>query len=154
MLEGEGPFHGVVGFSQGATLAGMVASIFEPGRTRPKELEGCEHPPFDFAIAYAGFLPPPETNEGEIYKLFEPKIATPILHFVGTLDYVVVEARTEAFIQRCEKAEVVRYPGGHFVPLGKQYLVAAGTFIEKAANGVVGEKTAEEEEEDWEDMPF
>ena len=72
LLKTEGPFDGVVGFSQGACLAFIVASLLEPNRrvsfdAAVTSSDGVEfpesflpkntgnHPPLKFAIVYSGF---------------------------------------------------------------------------------------------------
>lgn len=155
-LEKEGPFDGVVGFSQGGALAGMVAGLLEPGRkeafvqrqdrggmewpssfdakhdenTRDAEAQRV-HPPLSFAVSYSGFVPSPLPP---LYAAFyEPKIATPMLHFLGTLDTVVSEERSLALVKACEKSgeeTIVRHPGGHFLPSSQKACVnALVTFI-------------------------
>jgi dihydrofolate reductase len=99
----EGPFDGVIGFSQGATMAAMVASLLEPGRKEafqhfekdtsegapgipfPTAFEQLQHSPLKFALLYSGFRAP-----GARYRAFyeNPPIQTPALHILGTLDSV------------------------------------------------------------------
>ena len=76
MLRKEGPFAGVLGFSQGAAAAAMVTSLLEPGRrgvfnaAQPhggmeypasfvqqdsEHGNGLIHPPLRFGAAYSGF---------------------------------------------------------------------------------------------------
>ncbi|KAF9351644.1 Ovarian cancer-associated protein 2 [Mortierella sp. NVP85] len=56
VLEKQGPFDGVMGFSQGAAMASMLQLLLE----RPhlsSVMEGCKHSPFKFAIVVSGFEP-------------------------------------------------------------------------------------------------
>lgn len=169
ILESEGPFDGVIGFSQGACMAAMVASLLE-GESRkqafakaqsksplaisfPAPFERLVHPPLKFCAAYSGFRAP-----GDRYRGFyeEPHIQTPVCHFVGSLDSVVDESRTQALIDAAggsEKTQVVIHPGGHFVPSGKQYLDTIAVFIKQQMSP--RDQTAQEEErvEDM-DVPF
>ncbi|KAJ9607488.1 Family of serine hydrolases 3 [Cladophialophora chaetospira] len=169
VLEGEGPFDGVIGFSQGAALATMVASLlegesrkkaFEKARSRsalaipfPASFEGLSHPPLKFCAAYSGFRSP-----GERYRGFyeDPHIQTPVCHFIGSLDSVVDESRTQALIDATggtRNTQVVIHPGGHFVPSGKQYLDTIAAFIKQRMSS---DSKKEEQEESVEDMnvPF
>jgi len=122
-----GGVDGVVGFSQGGAAAPMVAALLEPGRPEAfAEAGGMaypasfvelrkEQPPLKFAVSYSAFLAP-----NPLYKAFyEPKISTPMLHVVGTLDSVVEESRSLALLEACVEPKVVYHPGGHFVPIGK-----------------------------------
>ena len=169
VLESEGPFDGVMGFSQGAALAGMVASLlegqsrkqaFEKARQKssmaiqyPASFEGLDHPPLKFCAAYCGFKAP-----GERYRGFyeDPNIQTPVCHFIGSLDSVVDETRTQALVDAtggAGKTQIVTHPGGHFVPSGKQYLDTVAAFIKQKMSS---DQRAEQKEERVEDMdvPF
>lgn len=128
VLKEEGPFDGVVGFSQGAALAAMVAGLLENGRKGafekfadaraackgvdlsgstekdvasiafPGSFEGVQHPPLKFALCYSGFRAP-----GPRYRAFyeSPAIQTPVLHVLGSLDAVVDDSRSRALIEAC-----------------------------------------------------
>lgn len=172
----QGPFDGVIGFSQGATMAAMVTALLEPGRKEtfqhfekdtsegapgipfPTAFEQLQHPPLKFALLYCGFRAP-----GARYRAFyeNPPIQTPALHILGTLDSVVDESRSkalmDAFAGEPEKdGSVVFHPGGHFVPSQRPYLDAAVQFIrkqlEKGNNGING--NAKEEDVNDMDVPF
>lgn len=170
ILESEGPFDGVIGFSQGAALAAMVASLLErPSRKEafskaqekskfamqyPKAFDNLEHPPLKFCAAYCGFRAP-----GERYTaLYEgPNIQTPMCHIIGSLDTVVEEARTQALIDAAggaEKTQVVVHPGGHFVASGKQYLGTIAAFIKQTTTSGNMEIGKEEERVEDMDVPF
>ena len=142
VLRDEGPFDGVVGFSQGGALAGMLASLLEPGRKEAFDrlatgadgmafpqsfiestgyVEELCHAPLKFAVSYSGF----GATTNKLYSAFyEPKIATPMLHFLGSVDTVVEEARSLRLVDACVDARgvkggvgrVVYHPGGHFLP--------------------------------------
>ncbi|GAD92243.1 dihydrofolate reductase [Paecilomyces variotii No. 5] len=176
VLRTEGPFDGVIGFSQGAALAAMVASLLEqPSRKEafayfsaamtgvkgiafPESFESdvVSHPPLKFALCYSGFRAP-----GPRYRGFyeHPPIQTPVLHVLGSLDSVVEESRSRALIEACagepeKEAKVVWHPGGHFLPSQRTYLDAAVLFIRKCLEGQTEKgKEAEESVEDM-DVPF
>lgn len=169
ILESEGPFDGVIGFSQGAALAAMTASLLEGSSRKeafskaqeksklaipyPRTFESLEHPPFKFCAAYSGFRAP-----GERYTAFfeEPYIQTPMCHFIGSLDSVVEEARTQALVDAAggaERTQVVVHPGGHFVPSGKQYLDTIAAFIKQTTTSERKDNGKEERVEDM-DVPF
>lgn len=181
VLKESGPFDGVIGFSQGGAAAGMLASLLEPGRREAFEgaqakggirypdsftsdtgyMEGVIHPPLKFAVSYSGF----GANGNELYQAFyEPQIATPMLHFIGSVDTVVEEARSLRLVDACVSgrgveggvARLVYHPGGHFLPSSqKQYVAALVAFIRdvvgKEDQGKLG--NGEESVEDM-DMPF
>lgn len=183
VLREEGPFDGVIGFSQGAAMAAIMASLLEPGRKEsfryfsdpetasegfelselqktaclpyPQSFEGLMHPPLKFALCYSGFRAP-----GPRYRGFyeRPKIQTPILHVLGSLDGVVDHSRSRALVEVCDgdpekDGRVVWHPGGHFLPSQRPYLDAAAAFVKERLEG---KKDGGEQEEDVKDMdlPF
>ena len=160
VLKLQGPFAGVIGFSQGAAAAAMLASLLEPPRLKalnerhnspaaagipypasfladPHRLEPTIfHPPLNFAVAYSGF---PALHP--LYAaLYDPPISTPLLHVIGTLDTVVDESRSLRLVDACGldkelKAErVIYHPGGHFLPSQKQYVNALVGFIRQTVS--------------------
>ncbi|KAJ5565911.1 Serine hydrolase FSH [Penicillium sp. DV-2018c] len=177
-LQEEGPFDGVIGFSQGAALAAMVASLLEGGRKeafehftkievdgacgmeypRPfGEGEGFKHPQLKFAVCYSGFRAP-----GARYRGFYegPGIQTPVLHVLGSLDAVVEEGKSRALIEACagepeKEGAVVWHPGGHFLPSQRPYLDAVVRFIREKMEGLNGKgEVVEEEDVNDMDLPF
>jgi hypothetical protein len=192
VIRREGPFDGVMGFSQGASAAAMVASVLEGsdrksaftkhaeesefGIEYPKSIDGVvwrqdhpsplqRQPPLKFAVCYSGFVAP-----GPRYAAFydHPKIKTPILHVIGSLDAVVDESRTRALVDACEgdfeekqrDGRILTHPGGHFLPSQKVYLDAVVGFIKKCLEGKysydgnpAGTNTKDERVEDM-DVPF
>ena len=167
----EGPFDGVVGFSQGGCAAGMVAALLE-GKERiqcfqRKETAGglpypssflkstssaeLIQPPLKFAIIYSGFTAPPE-----FYSAFyDPPIRTPMLHFIGSLDSVVEEARSRKLVGACAGEEkVVVHPGGHFVPSQKAFLAAAVGFVLESVKETNKKEAREEERVEDMEVPF
>lgn len=167
VLKDEGPFDGVIGFSQGGAAAGMVASLLEPGRKAafdkaaaakggipfPKSFEGDAHPPLKFAVSYSGFAPAKNALYGAFY---EPKITTPMLHFLGSVDTVVEESRSLRLAHACEQSEgrIIYHPGGHFLPSSqKQFVSALVGFIRQILAEAEGSSKKEESVEDM-DVPF
>ncbi|KAF1913812.1 serine hydrolase-domain-containing protein [Ampelomyces quisqualis] len=171
VLRTEGPFDGVVGFSQGGACAAMIASLLEPGRRKgfeaqyedggmrfpesfEKDEEGVIHPPLKFAVSYSGFA---ARGKNPYHAFYEPKIKTKMLHFLGTQDVVVEEARSLALVEACENKEekyVVYHPGGHFLPSTQKASVSALIgFIKEVMQDEEGEKKEEESVENM-DVPF
>lgn len=170
-IKEEGPFDGVVGFSQGGCAAGMVAALLE-GKDRVQSFErrgregGFSYPssflkskgsselvqrPLNFAIIYSGFAAPSEIYGG----FYDPPITTPMLHFIGSLDSVVDEARSRKLVEACagEKMVVV-HPGGHFVPSQKAFLEAAVGFVLETVQGKKGKEAREEGRVEDMEVPF
>lgn len=172
VLKTEGPFDGVIGFSQGGACAGMIASLLEPNRKAAFEAQysaggmkfptsfendndgGAIHPPLRFAVSYSGFA---ARGKNPYAAFYEPKIKTKMLHFLGTQDVVVEESRSLALVEACENREekyVVYHPGGHFLPSTQKASVNALIgFIKEVMQGEEGGKKEEEGVEDM-DVPF
>lgn len=167
-MKAEGPFDGVMGFSQGAAMAAMVSSLLE-GESRkeafkaaqaksklamayPSSFANLDHPPLKFCVSYSGFIAP-----GNRYAAFyEPSIRTPLCHFIGSLDTVVEEARTNLLVDAAggaEKTTVVVHPGGHFVPNNRQYLDTVVAFVKARTTETDGPGKKEESVGDM-DVPF
>ncbi|GAB7362762.1 hypothetical protein MBLNU230_g3067t1 [Neophaeotheca triangularis] len=183
VMEAEGPFDGVVGFSQGGAAAGMIAALLEDGRRAAFEeaqvrggmrypdsfvrdsgfIEEAVQPPLKFAVSYSGF----GASTNELYRAFyEPIIRTPMCHFLGSVDTVVEEKRSLRLVEACVDGRgreggvqrLVYHPGGHFLPSSqKQYVNALVAFIREALEEAKGGGVvAEKKEESVEDMdvPF
>ncbi|KAF4553185.1 Serine hydrolase (FSH1)-like protein 1 [Elsinoe fawcettii] len=108
----QGPFDGVLGFSQGGAAAVMLASLLEEGRGEvfergrgmafPRALVGEDgkvvQRPLKVVVVYSGFRAP----EGMGYDAFyEGGLKTPSLHFIGSVDTVVEESRCLAVLDAC-----------------------------------------------------
>jgi len=182
VLKDEGPFDGVLGFSQGGAAASMVSALLEPGRREAFEakqkdggmrysdsfvqdsgfIEETIHPPFKFAVSYSGFA----ASTHPLYKAFyDPKIVTPMLHVLGSVDTVVSEERSLRLVDACAegrgaegKAQRLTYhPGGHFLPSSqKQHVSALVAFIKEVLCEEDNYSDLKPQEEKVEDMnvPF
>ncbi|KAK6952484.1 hypothetical protein Daesc_007023 [Daldinia eschscholtzii] len=139
-----GDVDGVCGFSQGGAVAALVASALEhPHRdlppSRPSEAAAAAEPeaaadwswvpalrkannnkPLRFCVIYSGFYAPLDS----LRWLYDPPIATPTLHFLGSLDTVVEESRSKGLVERCKDPTVIVHPGGHYVPVAKDWAMA------------------------------
>jgi hypothetical protein len=135
VLEREGPFDGVVAFSQGTVLAAMVASLLQDGKVRheayeealrnsreasimpyPQAFKGLQHPPLNFGILYAG-----RVGRTSYYDwLYEsPPINTPFCQFVGMWDPMVDHDERDAVVAKLssnENSVTIVHTGGHFAP--------------------------------------
>ncbi|KAK9448144.1 serine hydrolase FSH [Limtongia smithiae] len=141
----EGPFVGVIGFSQGAALAAMLC-------TQITTLVP-EHGPLKFAVLYSGFRSPLPQHA----DMYTPPISTtPTLHVLGSVDTVVSEERSIALWNACDSAArtMYRHPGGHFVPSSKEALnFAVGWIvatIEAAEKGAAAANGGADDDEEWE----
>ncbi|KAJ5578050.1 Serine hydrolase FSH [Penicillium hispanicum] len=143
VLSSSGPFDGIVGFSEGGALAAMIASLLEDDRKNPfarfeaegglpypKSFANLDHAPLKFVVDISGYA-----ASNHYYRAFyEPKIQTPSLHFMGSMDSVVDGAATMRLIESCQESEggnrvVISHPGGHVIPSGKRELASIVHFI-------------------------
>lgn len=133
-----GRVDGVMGFSQGGFVASLLAAVLEPGRKLPEEDKGSARwaaalreanggRALKFAVVYSGFFAP----QAELAWLYEPKISTPTLHFIGSLDTVVEEGRSRGLVARCEEPVVAVHPGGHYVPVSRDWVNPLVGFVRK-----------------------
>jgi pimeloyl-ACP methyl ester carboxylesterase len=136
VLEREGPFDGIVAFSQGTVLAAMVASMLQEGGVRhgayeeatrnssqdaaimpyPEAYKNLQHPPLKFGILYAS-----RVGRTSYYDwLYEsPPIDTPFCQFAGMWDPMVEHEERDAVVARLsgnEKSVTIVHTGGHFAP--------------------------------------
>ncbi|KAI0403859.1 serine hydrolase FSH [Xylaria palmicola] len=127
-----GGVDGVMGFSQGGCMAALVAAALErphhspPPPSSPSAAAWLDDlraanggRPLGFAVVYSGFHATP----ADLQWLYEPVLATPTIHFLGGLDTVVEEKRSRALIERCRDPTVLTHPGGHYVPVARDWVI-------------------------------
>lgn len=134
-----GGVDAICGFSQGGAVTGVVAAALEPGRKAPEGPEGDwvralreanGERALRFAVSYSGFYAPVE----RLAFCYEPEIKTPTLHYIGSLDTVVDESRSQALVDRCVEPLVIVHPGGHHVPVSKEWAMPLAGFIKQHAS--------------------
>uniref|UniRef100_T1IAF4 FSH1 domain-containing protein n=1 Tax=Rhodnius prolixus TaxID=13249 RepID=T1IAF4_RHOPR len=102
-----GPFDGLLGFSQGAAFAGILALLLEKNEFAAD---------FKFVILVAGFKSLCKPH----LKYYDLKVNLPSLHIIGDTDNVIVKERSEELMTYFENPLLIRHPGGHYVPGGKE----------------------------------
>ncbi|CCG24323.1 hypothetical protein CORT_0F00940 [Candida orthopsilosis Co 90-125] len=111
------PIVGLIGFSQGAAFAGLVAEKFG---------ELFNTTPLKFVILYSGFkLDTSKKSGNEQYDTYYEPMSNGLryLHVYGELDTVVSEDRSLSLYNITkEKSDLLKHPGGHFVPNSKLYI--------------------------------
>jgi predicted esterase len=148
LLDTEGPFDGVVGFSQGAMVSGLMAALLE--QPQAKRLPGfmTSHAPFKFVISYSGY----REEQPRLDYLYKPRsIKTPIIHFVSASDPVVTGERCMSLVEACADSEdrVIEYPGSgfHRVPRTKSTRSALIHFLEELLFKRAGRRCSHREPE-------
>jgi hypothetical protein len=133
LLDKEGPFDGAVGFSQGASVCGLLATLLERPRGHPQRPLNftTNHKPLRFVVSYSGF----REEDPRFTQFYIPRsIKTPIIHFVCATDPVVTPESCMRLVQACADSEdrVVVYAGSgfHRVPRTKMTRLALTQFLE------------------------
>ncbi|CAG8020326.1 unnamed protein product [Penicillium salamii] len=112
ILEHEGPFVGIIGFSSGAALAAIVASLLE-GNNKIQGLNfKIDHPPLSFVISFSGF----RLESPDYQTVYYRKIETPILHVIGELDSMIEPSQTIDLANHCSNARIFKFFGCHYIP--------------------------------------
>jgi surfactin synthase thioesterase subunit len=148
IIRQHGPFDGVIGFSSGACIAALIASLLEEGRKKAFEKRGSKNempypnsllregnsdgkhnviqPPLKFAVCYSGF----SLEHPKYSAFYQPQIQTPILHVLGKWDTVVEEQQSLSLARKCGKKSALFYHlGSHFVPQQSCYVSMVTSFI-------------------------
>ncbi|MCU0686965.1 MAG: DUF924 family protein, partial [Polyangiaceae bacterium] len=100
----QGPFDGVLGFSQGGTMAAVLAAMLP-------------HPSiaFRFAICVSSF---PSRAKAHAAYVRPGSVRVPSLHVLGLNDLLVTPDRSIALLDVFDRSTstLVKHAGGHFVP--------------------------------------
>ncbi|KND04666.1 uncharacterized protein SPPG_00381 [Spizellomyces punctatus DAOM BR117] len=129
----QGPFHGILGFSQGATMAALLVPILSPSPL--------------FSIHFSGFLP---KSPAYIVLLDSIPPQIPSLHVMGQGDTWVSIERSRYLAERFGQGrKVVVHDGGHFIPTNAEhrrtYREFVARFIEQHDSDSVDSKKADME---------
>jgi acetyl esterase/lipase len=119
-----GPFDGILGFSQGAALAGLLVGLRAPDG-RPS----ADRPlVFDFAILVSGFA----SNDPDLGRLYArtDAYALPSLHIVGRRDAIVSPRSSRALAAHFASPTILEHDGGHVVASDPHVTAGARAFLE------------------------
>ncbi|KAK9476198.1 serine hydrolase FSH [Lipomyces japonicus] len=114
----EGPFVGVVGFSQGSLMAALLISQIQT--LVPS------HPQFAFAILFSGFRPEvPEFDPA----ISDYKISIPTLQITGEKDVIVPPEKSKSLVEASVNPTFFQHAGGHFVPSNRETVTVVKEWI-------------------------
>lgn len=107
-------YDGVFGFSQGAAMAALLATLLERPHSYPPFLVDGEapHPPFKFCVAVSGFKAPGFLSA----EIFGTSYSTPTLHVLGRNDVIIIKERSKGLLDLSQNKRLEEHDGGHFVP--------------------------------------
>ncbi|KAL2870167.1 serine hydrolase-domain-containing protein [Aspergillus lucknowensis] len=119
------PVHGIIGFSQGAAMAGMVCSLLDchnnPAKVAAIRAQGLPvddylalpgQDPLRFMIGIAGYR-----GTLKYYgSLYQWPMQTPSIHTLASMDAVVENQHTIDFAHSFQSYEIVEFFGSHFIP--------------------------------------
>ncbi|SCU82453.1 LADA_0C05402g1_1 [Lachancea dasiensis] len=127
-----GPFDGIIGFSQGAGYAGYLCTDVRGLLSLSEE----EQPNFKFFVSFSGFRMAPKWFQ---QRYEDSPITVPSLHVLGELDTVVESSRVMWLYDSCsEKSRtLLKHPGGHFVPNGKGFVTNVTNWLQMVGNSEV-----------------
>ena len=118
-FEEQGPFDGVLGFSQGAAFLPLLGVI------KQREPEGPIQ--FKFAILVAAFKSLVSPHE-EFYGASSP-LDIPSFHVIGASDAVIPSQHSEELASTCTGSTLYRHEGGHYIPASGQLKTALVEFL-------------------------
>ncbi|XP_033099458.1 esterase OVCA2-like isoform X3 [Anneissia japonica] len=117
-----GPFDGILGFSQGASMVSFICSLQCKGDSRFS---------FDFAILVAGFKSLNSMHD----SLYDQPITIPTLHVFGDTDNVIPKEMSEQLLKYFVEPQTLGHSGGHFVPASspqkKVYVEFLSPYVER-----------------------
>ncbi|CAG0917919.1 unnamed protein product [Notodromas monacha] len=108
-----GPFDGIVGFSQGAAFLGILCRLQEKRGTLNDPYYCTLEFSFGFAVFFSGFK---SLCGPHAHYYTGDKIQLPTLHCYGTEDKIVAYEKSVELADQFQSPVLVSFPGGHFVP--------------------------------------
>jgi len=117
-------YDGVLAFSQGASLAAHLCLLQQNGNLGSN---------FKFCILVAGFVSR-TLKHRELFQALQHSgqaISIPTLHVFGDTDKVIEKDMSEDMLQFFASPDIIRHPGGHFVPATGEHKKGFPLFFEK-----------------------
>ncbi|XP_040005698.1 esterase OVCA2 [Xiphias gladius] len=115
----QGPFDGILGFSQGAAFVAMLCSLQEQ-KLEPEFS-------FRFAILVAGFRSACKEHQ----KFYNTPLRIPSLHVFGLEDRVIPDVMSRELLPSFQEPQVLTHPGGHFVPAASAHRQTYQDFLKR-----------------------
>ena len=128
-LQEHGPFDGLLGFSQGATLGALLCLAPSP------------LPPLRFAVLVSGFMPRDPALEPLVGTAEGPpplRVPLPSLHVMGENDQLVAAASSQRLSDCFAGATLHRHEGGHLVPSSADFRALLKDFVTRQGAAAPG----------------
>ena len=119
VLEQHGPFDGILGFSQGASLLSLLVHLQQNKPTL------FEHKTFKFAIFVSGF----KSLITSHLQCYSTPFELPSFHIMGSGDHVIPPISSEVLAEQFPSAVIYRHSGGHYVPANPELRDKLRTFL-------------------------
>ncbi|KAH0567444.1 esterase OVCA2 [Cotesia glomerata] len=110
IFQEQGPFDGVLGFSQGASFVSILCAMQQKNLAHPSIK-------FKFAIMVCGFKSLCEPHA----KLYDEKINLPAFFVYGTTDRLIPTETAEALVNMFTNKKVFVHDEGHYI-VGKKHI--------------------------------
>ncbi|WVN90724.1 uncharacterized protein L203_105966 [Cryptococcus depauperatus CBS 7841] len=132
-----GPFNGVMGFSQGAGMAALLTAMVEKPGIHPNFPADPAIPKFKFAIFVGGFLPgfQPKIESHDFSNYFPLPASLHTLHISGKNDTLITPERSQLLFKQCENARFETHDGGHYTPSKASWRHFLNAYINSFAPG-------------------
>ncbi|EDW83180.1 uncharacterized protein Dwil_GK22454 [Drosophila willistoni] len=103
----QGPFQGLLGFSQGACFVGLICGLAKKKLTSIRP---------EFAVLASGFI------SGSLVHMsaYEERISIPALHVYGLTDEIIPKEMSQALANHFKNVDILEHDGGHYFPAKAQ----------------------------------
>ncbi|KAJ1861193.1 Family of serine hydrolases 3 [Coemansia sp. RSA 2703] len=125
VLNTQGPFDGILGFSQGGALAVLLAKLLQGPQDCLAFPVPVDHPQFKFVILAGAFDVEPE----EYQSIYATKLDIPSLHMTGEYDTVIESSRSRKIMEVFVDPVIYEFRGGHFIPQTPESLRVVRSFL-------------------------
>ncbi len=128
-IKENGPYDGLLGFSQGA---GVISALL--GGDSPEQLREINHgQDLRFAVVAATFMVEDTNNNHAKFYHDHNDISIPTCHIYGLSDTLVPKERSIKMLDFCvpEKTTIIEHEGGHQFPSKSAYVTSIIDFIKK-----------------------
>ena len=127
VIETEGPFEGIIGFSQGACLLSLICA-----KHSVLSLAGFDS--LKYVVLVSAFIPKCSNiqNSCTYFKKEELHMNIPSLHIYGAEDKLITKEKSEDVMSMFVNPENFVHPGAHFVPANGEAMRIVSSFIDKS----------------------